>query len=391
MSDIPELDLASATVLLDPFGAHTRARQEGAVVRAKAPGIGTLWTVLRHTEARAMLSDPRFCVTSGSFLRPPGIPDHCQKYLRTMAELDGPEHARLRRLVSPAFTARRALAFRGRIEAVVYRLLDELPNEDVVDLVEHFARPLPIEVICEWLDLAPEERPLWRSFGTTVAAGAGPAFAAAIPDMLAAAERAVAARRAQPGDDLISTLIGIQEADGERLTDDELVAHVWHLLLAGQTPANLIANGIEVLLTHEDQLSLLLDDLSLMPRAVEELLRYASPQLLTVLRYPSEDVKLGDTVLPKGEPVSASMAAANRDPAAFDEPDRFDILRTPTRGHLAFGHGPHFCLGASLARVETGVALTGLLRRFPNLALGGEPRRAPDGGTWRLAELPVRL
>src|SRR5262249_10644003 len=196
----------------------------------------------------------------------------------------------------------------------------------------------------------------------------------------------------EPGDDLVSDLIRAQAADGDRLADTEMVTLVWHLVLAGQTPTNLIANAVAALLAHPAQLAALREDTRLMPRAVEELPRWCGPQLLSIPRYPREDVELGGVPLGKDEPVTAAIASANRDPRAFDDPDRLDIGRAAgPSGHLGFAHGPHFCLGASLARVEVRVALGALLRRFPRLAAVPGEYRAPDPGTWRLVGLPVTL
>jgi cytochrome P450 len=201
-------------------------------------------------------------------------------------------------------------------------------------------------------------------------------------------------RRAEPAEDLLSDLVHAQVEDGDRFSDVELVTLVWHLVLAGQPPTNLIANAVETLLRHPDQLAALRADTTLMPSAVEELLRWCGPQLLTIPRYAREDVELWGVVIRKGEPVTAAIVSANRDPRAFPEPDRLDVTRPAgSPAHLGFAHGPHFCLGAPLARVETEVALTALLRRFPDLALAspGEVARTPDPGTWRLASLPVTL
>jgi cytochrome P450 len=228
-----------------------------------------------------------------------------------------------------------------------------------------------------------------------VAAGRGREFAEAIPGIIDGAKAAVARRRAEPDKDLVSDLIRTQAGGGDRLSDTERVTLVWHLVLAGQTPTNLIANAVEALLRHPDQLATLRDDSSLMPGAVEELMRWCGPQLLTIPRSTLQDVEIGGVLIRQGEPVTAAIVSANRDPRAFADPDRLHISRVAgPSGHLGFAHGPHFCLGASLARVQTEVALTALLRRFPGLALASFPRdvgRVPDPGTWRLASLPVTL
>jgi cytochrome P450 len=389
---IPEIDLTDLKVLTDPFTAYDQAREAGAVAQLVIPGFGPFWALTRYTEARAMLSDPRFEVKAESFLRPPGIPDHCLEYLRTMAEQDGAEHLRLRRLVAPAFTPKRAAQFRPRLAALTERLLDELPShaeDGVVDLIPHFARPLPMDVICELVGIPDADRPRWREYGAAVAGGVGQDFAAAIPEIIEGAKEVVTRSRAEPGDDLIGDLVRAQ--DGDRLTDAELVTLVWHLMLAGQTPVNLIANAVEALLTHPDQLALLRADPALWPGAVEELMRWCSPQLLTTPRFAREDVEIDGVLIKEGERVTAAMVAADRDPRVFDGADRLDVTRSGPP-QLGFSHGPHFCLGASIARVQTEVALSALFARFPDLALAvDDVPRAPDGGTWRPSALPLTL
>ena len=374
-----QLDPSDPAVLLDPVSTYAAARADSPVAQMPVPGLGTLWIVTRHEQARAVLTDPRFRLDRASYaMRPSGLPD-----TPNMGELDGPDHTRLRRFVSPAFTARRAAEFRPRIERLVDALVERLPTE--FDLLPDFAHPLPIEVICELVGIPVDDRPLWRRVGMAVVSGQGQAFQEAVPDVIAGAKEAVARRRAEPGDDLLTDLVKSEASD------DELVVLVWHLVLAGQVPGNLIANSVEALLRHPDQLALLRQDPSLMPRAVEELLRWCTPQLLTIPRFTTEDLEIGGVPIPKGEPVTISMLSANRDPSVFPDPDRLDVTRAPgSLGHLAFAHGPHFCVGAALARVETDVALAALIRRFPDLRLAGEAVRAPDAGTWRLTTLPVR-
>jgi cytochrome P450 len=252
-----------------------------------------------------------------------------------------------------------------------------------------------MDVICELVGIPEDDRAAWREDGAAVAAGAGQQFAEAVPSILARAKAAVAHRRDEPGDDLIGDLLRAQAAHGDRLSDTELVTLVWHLVLAGQVPINLIAGAVATLLTDPGQLARLRDDPGRMPAAVEELLRWCGPQQLTIPRHAREDAELAGILIRKGQPITAALVAANRDPRVFADPERLDLGRAPgALGHLSFAHGPHFCLGAALARIETEVALTGLLRRFPNLALAvpdDAVGRLPDPGTWRLASLPVRL
>lgn len=390
---VPEIDPTDPSVLFDPFSTYDTAREASPIARMHVPGMGTLWIATRYAEAREVLGGGRFELSPNSFMRPPGIPEHCLPYLRTMAEVEGREHLRLRTLAAPAFTASRARAFRPRVERIVEDLLDALPDPlpgEATDLLDHFARPLPMDVVCELVGIPVEDRPQWRDYGAAVVSGFGQAFLDAIPLIIEGAQKAVARRKAEPADDLISTLLQVRSDDGDRLSDDELVTLVWHLVLAGQTPTNLIANAVEVLLTHPEQLAALRADPSLMPRAVEELTRWAGPQLLTTPRFAKEDVTFGDVTVRKGEPVSAAIVSAHRDPRAFDAPDTLDLTRTGP-GHLGYAHGPHFCLGAAFARAETEIALTALITRYPNLTLAGTPERTPDPGTWRLTTLPVTL
>ncbi|WP_245787231.1 cytochrome P450 family protein [Amycolatopsis saalfeldensis] len=375
--EVPEIDLTDPAVQRDPFAAYGAARERGPV--ARLTGFGPMWVVTRHEEARAMLTDPRFALGAASYQRPE-VPEHCVPYLRTMQEMEGEEHGRLRRLVSPAFSARRALELRPRIERIVERLLAALPAGGPVDLLRDFAQPLPMEVICELVGVPEADRPRWHEYGRTVLAGAGPGFAAAVPGIIDGAREIVAG----PGRDLVALLKTVAG-----LAERELVTLVWQLVLAGQTPANLIANAIEALLAHPGELAALRADPALLAGAVDELIRWCGPALLTIPRQATEDLELHGVPIRAGEPVTASIAAVNRDPRAFDDPERLDVRRAPG-GHLGFAYGPHFCLGASLARVQTEVALGAVLRRFPSLAIT-EPgaHRAPDPGTWRLTALPV--
>ncbi|GAA2961766.1 cytochrome P450 family protein [Actinokineospora diospyrosa] len=385
MRPIPEIPVTDRAVLADPFTAYAQARELSPVARLTGAGMPPMFAITRHEEGKAALSDPRFALSESSFLRPPGIPEHCQRYLHTMAEMDGPEHTRVRGAAAPAFTARRTAAMRPAVEAIVERLLDTLGTE--ADLLHEFAGPLPMEIICELLGIPEVDRPRWREYGAAVAAGFGPGFIAAIPAIMASAEAAVAASRTEPNAGILSRLL-----DGP-LTETELVTLVWHLVLAGQTPTNLIANGVAALFSHPEQLASLRADPDLAPRAVEELMRWCGPQLLTTPRFAAEDIDLGGAVIPAGAAMTVAIASANRDPRAYPDPDRLDITRPlGAPGHLGFSHGPHFCLGAPLARLQTEIALTALLRRFPTLSPARpETVRAPDPGTWRLAELPVLL
>jgi len=373
-----ELDLTDPEVLRDPFAVYGRAREAGPVVRLAIPGM-PMWALTRHDDARTFLTDQRFAITSGSFVGIPGVPAEYQPYLRTMSEMDGPDHLRLRRLAAPAFTARRAQEFRPNVEAVVEKLV---PTGSV-DLLRDFAKPLPMSVICELVGIPAADRDDWIEWGAILVSGDARRFGEAVPGIIEGAKSAVARR---PDSGLLGDLVRAED----RLTDTELVTLVWHVVLAGQTPANLIANAVAALWSDPAQLAMVRADPTLLPGAVDELMRWCGPQLLTVPRYATEDVDLHGTVVSAGEPVTVAIAAVNRDPRVYPEPDRFDVTRAPAT-QLGFGHGPHFCLGAAHARVQTEVAIAALIRSDLTLAADPADVRVPDPGTWRLSALPVHL
>lgn len=373
-----EVDLTDPAVITNPFTAYNRAREAAPVVRLNIPGMPML-ALTRHDDARALLADPRFAIRAGSFTGIPGVPDAYQEYLRTMSEMDGPDHLRLRRLAAPGFTARRAQDFLPVLEPVVDKLIAGLPAEP--DLLRDFAQPLPMLAICELVGIPEADRAAWLEWGAIVASGDGRRFGEAIPGIIDGAKALVAGR---PETGVVADLVRQED----RMTDTELVTLVWHIVLAGQTPANLIANAVAELWTRPDDLEALRAEPGLLPGAVDELMRWCGPQLLTVPRFAAEDVDLHGVHVAEGEMVTVAIAAANRDPRVFADPDRLHLRRNAAT-QVGFGHGPHFCLGAAHARVQTAVALRALLST--GLTLTGDPVRAPDPGTWRLTELPVRM
>ena len=274
--------------------------------------------------------------------------------------------------MTPAFGARTIARPRPRIEEITAGLLDALPAGGEVDLISTVAMPLPVPVIAELVGVPIEDRTQFRSWVDALLRGEPPATRQAAGQFVAYLTRQIAHRRAHPTDDLLSQLIRAEE-DGDRLTHEELLAAVFLLLVTGhETTVNLIGNGVRELLRHPDQLALLRERPQLIDSAVEEILRYNGPVDWAFPRYAVADLRLGDTVVAQGEIVAPVLLAANRDPAVFDEPDRFDIARDPNR-HLAFGHGIHYCLGAPLARLEGRIALDALVRRFPDVALAVDP------------------
>ncbi|MBV2363094.1 cytochrome P450 family protein [Streptomonospora nanhaiensis] len=413
-ADSPAVSLLDPELLTDPYTGFGRLREEAPVERVRHLDGSTMWLVTRQDDVRTVLDDPRFVndparIENGpgdmraTMLASVGIPEDYIPYIAdTILDSDPPDHTRLRKLVSRAFTVRRVNELRPRVEEITADLLDRLPgaagDDGAVDLIEHFAYPLPITVICEMVGVPEADRPLWRDWGTRMM-GLDPAsMASAFREMIDHIHAMVAERRARPADALLDALIAVRDDDGDRLTETELVTMVLTLVIAGhETTAHLIGNGTHALLTHPEQARLLREDPGLAPRAVHELMRWCGPVLFTRPRWAAEDVDLGGTLIRKGHGVEAVLVSANHDPRHYTEPERLDITRTyDTRGehHLGFGHGLHYCLGAALARQEGEVAFTQLLGRFPGLALAvpeDQARWMPRPGLRRLVELPVRL
>ena len=312
---------------------------------------------------------------------------------------DPPDHTRLRRLVSRAFTPRAVEAWRDRVTGVVDELIDGLSHKEHFDLIEDFAYPIPAVVIAEMMGVPAEDRDRFKDWSDDVmilvfgARGVGDRRARAqqgLIELAAYLGDLVARYRQHPADNIISNLVEASEGD-DSLEDPEIVANCVLFLFGGhETTTNLIGNGIRVLLNHTDQLQKLRDDLSLIKPAVEEILRFDGPSKMEV-RTLADKVEMGDKTLPAGDMVYLVQHAANRDPEVFDQPDRFDITRDPNN-HIGFGFGLHFCLGASVARLEGTIALEALVRRLPNLVLGPEPEVwVPTMLSRGLEHLPVSL
>ncbi|MGP3988846.1 cytochrome P450 family protein [Streptomyces sp. 3N207] len=369
-----------------PHAVYNKLRDEAAVHRVALPDGAEVWLVTRDKDVRAGLADPRLSVnkahsTGGyqGFSLPPALDAN-------LLNLDHDDHIRLRRLVAQGFTPRRAEAMRAGIQAVADRLTDglaeRLESDGVADLVQEFAAPLPLTVVCDLFEVPEADRRPFASWVTTMLAMESPQqVGEAISQMHDFLRRLVAERRSAPGDDLLSALIEARD-EGDRLSEDELCSLAFLVLGAGiENVQHLLSGGFLALLRHPRQLAALRGDSSLLPDAVEELMRYAHPNLTAIRRFPTEPVEFGGVRIPAGDTVLFALAAAHRDPARYEEPDRFDIRRRtggtsrPEAGgmHLALGQGMHYCLGAPLARMEIGLALEALLSRFPVLRLAVEP------------------
>ncbi|MFC7328273.1 cytochrome P450 family protein [Marinactinospora rubrisoli] len=387
-----DLGTYGAAFFTDPYSVYAELRAKGPVHRVRLPRGEEVWLVVGYEEARAALADPRL---SKSWQRASGseiegvMGDH-------MLTTDPPQHTRLRRLVAREFTTRRVEALRPRVQEITDELLAALPTSGSIDLVDAFAFPLPITVICELLGVPSLDRVAFRAMSNAMLApsnGVASRQAAAVP-MRDYLDELIDRKSTEPGDDLFSALIRTTDEDGDRLSRTELRAMAFLLLVAGhETTVNLIANGVLALLTHPEQLAALTADWSLLDGAIEETLRYDGPVQNATSRFTLEPVEIGGVTIPAGgETVLVVLGSADRDPDRFPGGDDFDIRR-PHGGHLAFGHGVHFCLGAPLARLEGRVALRSLLERHPDLALDVDPAAL----SWRssllvrgLAALPVR-
>jgi cytochrome P450 len=395
MADIQFNPMAPEFVV-DPYPTYHRLRAEDPVHHSP---LG-FWVLTRYADVIAMLRDPRlikepiaaFVAARFGMAVPPGLG-------LSMLDRDPPDHTRLRGLVSKAFTPKALESLRPHIQGIVDGLLAKVEGRGEMDLIEEFAYPLPVRVICEMLGVPVADHERFKQWGLDIARGLDAIMLppdSEVAQRSMAGRRALAAyfreliaeRRAAPREDMLSALIAAEEA-GDKLNEDELMATCLLLLVAGhETTVNLIGNGSLALLRHPAELRKLRDNPGLITSAVEELLRFDGPVQRTA-RIPSEDITIGDHTIPKGEMVMPFLGAADRDPAQFPDPDCLDITRGDNR-HIAFGMGIHFCLGAPLARMEGQIAINTMLQRLPKLALAIDKPEYRQSLTLRgLQALPV--
>lgn len=399
-------------VVLDRAGADVHAeadrlRARGPVAQVELPGGVRAWSVVGFDMVRQVLNDNRFgkdarkhwpAFINGEISE--DFPLIGWVLMDNMTTNDGADHARLRKLIAKAFTARRVEAMRPRIIQIAADLLDNLdrkPAEQVVDLKADYAYMLPTMVICELFGVPEESRVDMMRGGevnvdTTIS---NDEAVANVEQWHQAMLDHVAAKRRSPGDDLTSAMILAQEEDGSRLNDSEMAGTLHLMLGAGsETTTNLISKVIVALLTHPDQYELVRTGQASWSDVVEETLRVESPVAQLPFRFAVEDVQLGDVVIPKGDPILIGFAASGRDPARHgDTAATFNITRQD-KEHLAFGYGIHHCLGAPLARLEAAIALPALFNRFPDMALAVPHEEIPPQGTFLLnghQAVPVRL
>ncbi|SFJ85479.1 Cytochrome P450 [Amycolatopsis sacchari] len=367
---------------LDTEPLFATLRAEEPLTRVRLPYGEPGWLATRYEDVKVVLGDPRFSRAASL--------EHDEPRMRPqpsqpggILSMDPPDHSRLRRLVTKAFTVRRIEQLRPRVQEIADGLVDAMLAKGApADLVEDFALPVPVTVICELLGVPYEDRVdfrYWSDAFLSTTRFTPEQVGECTLKMRAYLEGLIAQRRETPRDDLLSGLVAARDQD-DRLSEDELVMLAMALLVAGhETTASQIPNFVYTLLTHPDQLELLRADLSLVPRAVEELMRYVPLGIgAGIARYALEDVELGGVTVRAGEAVLPALASANRDESVFTEPDRLDLLRQEGT-HIGFGYGVHHCLGAPLARMELQVALDTLLRRLPGLRFAG----TEDGVEWK--------
>jgi cytochrome P450 len=372
----------------DPFPAFRRLRAESPVHWHPTPGF---WALTRHEDIVAVSRDPAtFCSSRGvllSDIERPIMPRQSIIYI------DPPEHAKYRKLVQPAFSPGRLRALEASIAATVQELLRGLDGTGPIDFVESFAAPLPLIVIADLLGVSDADRGQFKRWSDAIIeAGTQPTAEnmAQSVELLEYFTAVLAERRARPGDDLLSVLVH-SEIDGERLEDFDLLMFCMTLLVAGNdTTRNLLSHGALALSTHPEQRALLARDPALMPRAIEEMLRWGTP-VGSFMRVATRDAELRGTRIRAGERLLMLYASANRDEAVFGaDADQFSVTRDPT-GHVAFGFGEHFCLGAQLARMEGRIAFTHLLERFGSWQVAGEVERLPSLFMRGIVHLPLAL
>jgi cytochrome P450 len=352
--------------------------------------------VTRYADVRTLLTDPRL---SRNLNRPDAasISKNNRMFQDSKMDPDPPEHTRVRSLVMRAFTAARVERLRPRIHELVDTMLDRMAaGPNTVDLNEVLAFPLPLRVISELLGVPAQDQDRFRGWTDaflSVSRFTGEQIGRSMREMNAYMAELIEAKREHPGDDLISAMIAARDEDDGRLSEYEL--HWWCrlLLLVGyETTATQLGGGIAMLLSHPDQLALLRADYGLLPQAVEELLRWKiAGSSVSMLRYATDDIELDGATIPRGASVIPAVDSANQDESVFPDPERFDITRT-ANPHLTFSLGPHFCVGASLARVEIQIATEALLRRFPTLRLAVAPeelRRQEGSLLGGFTEIPV--
>ena len=381
-----------------PYDAYAQLREDGGAHQAVKPSGGEVWVISRYTDVKALLSDPRMSIETRNsrhgyqgFGLPPALDEH-------LMNVDDQAHARLRRLVSSAFTPRRVEAQRDRIHAAVDRLIAEIAPKGHADLVAELAVPTPVVVICDLLGIPEADGAAFQAYTRSLMTPNDPnrpSTRELVTGMHACLVDLIERKRAEPADDLLTAMIAARDGD-DRLTENELTSLAFLILWAGfETTVHLISNGMATVLSERRLTDLVREEADphtpRMAGLVEELLRRDGPMLTAIRRFPLEDLKVGDRIVPAGDTVLLAIGSANRDPQHFTNPDDIDLKRA-SAGHLGFGHGPHYCLGAPLARMEVRTALWTAVHQLPDLRLAVPAQDLPwkpDHRQHALTALPV--
>jgi cytochrome P450 len=381
-----------------PYDAYAQLREAGGAHRAVKPSGGEVWVISRYADVKALFSDPRMSIETRNsrhgyqgFGLPPALDEH-------LMNVDDQAHARLRRLVASAVTPRRVEAQSGRIQAATDRLIATIAPNGRADLVADLAAPIPVAVICDLLGIPEADGAAFQSYTRSLMTPNDPnrpSTRELVAGMHACLVDLIERKRAEPADDLLTAMIAARDGD-DRLTENELTSLAFLILWAGfETTVHLISNGLAALLTEPRLAEVVREEADphtpRMAALVEELLRRDGPMLTAIRRFPLEDLKIGERIIPAGDTVQLAIASANRDPQYFTHPDVIDLDRTSS-GHLGFGHGPHYCLGAPLARMEVRTALWTAIHRLPDLALAIPEQDLPwkvDHRQHALTALPV--
>ncbi|MCT9008781.1 cytochrome P450 family protein [Streptomyces rhizosphaerihabitans] len=405
------ISLTNPEFTTDPVCAYARLREEAPLVRVGFPGGPRVWLVTRNEDVKAVLSDPRLVVDYSNVPGHQGpsvadqmvaaldLPDEFRPYVAANMMLkDGPDHARQRRLVTPAFTVRRIKALRPRVEEISAQLLDTLARKGSGDLIEDYSSPLTGTVICELIGIDETDQPQvrkWMNEYTDVGAD----LAESAGNMVAYIKKLIARRRAEPANDMISALVQTCDEDGDRLSEDEIISMALLVVNNGHhSTSHFIPNAVLALFDNPDQLALLRARPDALPHAIEELMRVANPIPTAGPRYATEDMEFAGVPIRKGDALTGSYLSANYDPRVFPDPERCEVERVLKRGqgHLAYGAGPHYCPGAALAHLEGEIALSHLLLQRDSLEITVSRdalryTEATPGGARLLNALPVRL
>jgi cytochrome P450 len=378
-------DIASPQFKADPFEFYARLRAETPVYRVKLPDRQHAWLLSRYDDALAMLKDERLAKDKLNARKPSGspkepwLPAFLKPLARNMLDVDVPDHTRLRALVQKAFTPRIVERMRGRVDELAVSLVAQRRDRRRMELIHDFALPIPTTVIAEILGVPTADQRKFHTWSASITSAdpGGWRMVMAIPNavqFLRYIRRLVKLKRERPADDLITALVEAEEA-GDKLNEDEMVAMIFLLLVAGhETTVNLIGSSILSLLQNPTQLELLRNEPSLIVSAVEEFLRFNGPLDLSTERYARDDFALHGMKIERGDLVYASLASANRDEGQFPRASVLDIQRDPNR-HLAFGMGIHYCLGAPLARLEAQIAIPLFIRNIPTLQIASQRLR----------------